>query len=303
MRHFGKLLVGWDNRSPIRRADFSHVDEEYERLQKEGKRLVLGTLPSRSGTKWLCDIFEAHDNGTGRPEPHYDAAAFYRWVTYNKLPVDTSGVMATFKHGIIEQWKRKGDVALVFSPHFSHGLIELYRELKPEKIIFAINDPKFTVQSMYNFGFFTQSYVHVDPDKALGYQPTLDGAWPHTFGRLVPKGSFYREWEKLTRIGKLAWWGGMVTQDIHRQLAELPPDVTDIFHLKTADQNYAWYQELAKRYAFTPILSESEFLALKNIRYKKSDNVPHVWSPREQAEFDRYTNEWNVLYETLCLKA
>ena len=301
MKRFGKLLVGWDNHFPIRTADLSYVHEEYERLQKSGKRLVLGTLPSRSGTKWLCDIFEAHENGTGRPEPHYDAAAFYRWVTYNKLSVDTSGVMAVFKHGIIEQWKRK-DIALVFSPHFSHGLIELYRELKPEKIIFAINDPKFTVQSMYNFGFFTQAYIHVDTEKALGYQPALDGAWPHTFGRLVPTGPFYREWENLTRVGKLAWWGSMVTQDIHRQLSELPPEVTDIFNLKVADQNYSWYLELAKRYRLTPMLSESDFLALKSIRYKKSDNVEHIWSLQEQAEFDRYTRDWEALYENLCSK-
>lgn len=302
MRRFGKLIVGWDHRSPIRETDFSHVDEEYERLQKAGKRLVLGTLPSRSGTKWLCDIFEAHDNGTGRPEPHYDAAAFYRWVTYNKLPVDISGVMTVFKQGIIEQWKRKGDVALVFSPHFSHGLKELYYALKPEHFIFAINDPKFTVQSMYNFGFFTQTYVHADTDKAIGYQPALDGAWPHTFGRLVPNGQFYREWEKLTRIGKLAWWGDMVTRDIHRQLSELPPEVTDIFNLKVADQNYEWYKELAKRYRLTPVLSEPKFLALKNIRYKKSDNVEHAWSPQEQMEFERYTKEWEALYEKLCSK-
>lgn len=301
MKRFGKLIVGWDNHSQIRMSDFSHVDEEYEHLQRSGKRLVLGVLPSRSGTKWLCDIFEAHKNGTGRPEPHYDAASFYRWVTYNKLPVDTSGVMAVFKHGIIEQWKRK-DIALVFSPHFSHGLIELYRELKPEKIIFAINDPKFTVQSMYNFGFFTQPYIHANPGKAIGYQPMLDGAWPHTFGRLVPNGPFYREWEKLTRIGKLAWWGNMVNQDINRQLSELPAEVMDIFNLKTADQNYAWYLELAKRYGLTPVLSEPKFLALKDIRYKKSDNVEHVWSPQEQAEFERYTKEWEMLYEKLCLK-
>jgi len=192
---------------------------------------------------------------------------------------------------------------LVFSPHFSHGLAELYELLKPEKIFFAINDPEFSVQSMYNKGVFRQYYFRENNDKAIGFQPALSGSWAYNFGRLVPNGPFYDTWKGLTRIGKLAWWGNMVTTEIYRQFSLIPAGVMDIFHLKTADQNYEYYKELAARYKLTPLLSERDFLALKGKRFKKTDNVKHEWSSLERAEFEMYTKEWVELYNKLCLEA
>lgn len=274
------------------------IDTEYARLQKAGKRLVLGTLPSRSGTKWLCDIFDAHEGAHGAPERSFDAVSFYRYIKYNKLPIDTAGVVASIKHDIIEDWK-KADLTLVFSPHFSHGIAELYEILKPEKVIFALNDPEFTVQSMYNKGFFTQEYIRGDNNLAIGYQPGLAGSLSQMFGRLVPNGPFYDEWLRLTRIGKIAWWGNMVVAEIDRQMQMLPPGVMDIFHLKTADQNYEWYKKLAATYHLAPLLSEKAFLAIKGKKFKASENTKHVWTETERREFEKYTADWCFIYEGL----
>lgn len=298
MRRFGRLLVEWDPRLRMTDRELASVDEEYARQKAAGKRLVLGTLPSRSGTKWLCDIFSAHANATGTPERNFEAAAFYRYIKYNKLPVDTAGIIAAIKHGIIRDWK-KADVALVFSPHFSHGLEELYDALGPERIIFAINDPEFTVQSMYNKGIFSQRYARNDPTLANGYQPALAGSWSQIFGRLVPVGGEYEQWSGLTPIGKLAWWGNMVTMEINRQLSRLPAGVMDVFDLAAADQNYTWYLSLAKDYRLAPVLSERAFLRIKGKRFKASENRKHEWSGVERAEFEQHTKEWAELYRKL----
>lgn len=300
MKRFGRLIIQWDHEPRLTNNEIARIEIDYADLQKAGKRLVLGTLTSRSGTKWLCDIFAAHPNATGSPERSFDAASFYRYIRYNDLPIDTAGVMAILKYGIIQDWK-KGDIALVFSPHFSHGLTELYEVLKPERIIFALNDPEFTVQSIYNKGFFSQRYVRSRTDRALGFQPALGTRWGVSFGRLVPNGPEYDSWNRLTRVGKIAWWGNMVTLEIGRQLSKLPSEVTDIFHLKHADQNYAWYKELANRYGLAPLLDEKSFLAIKKKRFKKSDNVKHEWSSLERAEFEDHAAEWMALYQKLCI--
>lgn len=300
MRIGKRLIVHLDHEPKLDAETLSSIDEEYAQLQKQGRRLVLGTLVSRAGTKWLCDIFDAHKNATGRPEPSFEAASFYRYIKYNKLPIDTSGILAIIKYWIVEDWKKKGDLALVFSPHFSHGLLELYAELKPDKIIFALNDPKFTVQSMYNKRQFTQYYFREDNEKALGYQPALAGSWSFMWGRLVPNGPFYDTWKDMTRIGKLAWFGNMVNRDIYSQLEMLPQHAWEVFHLKAADQNYEWYLELAERYSLFPLLSKTAFLKLKKLKNKPSENTPHVWSEREVEEYTAHTKEWTAIYNKLC---
>lgn len=298
----GRLEISW-NRRPWPRlgsAELVGIDERYEKALASGKKLVLGTLCARSGTMWLCDIFDEHINATGITERNFEAEAYYRFISYNKLPIDTAGFIALVKHGILEDWK-KGDIALVFSPYFSHSMLELYQALSPSRIIFAISDPEFTVQSIYNKGFFSQYYLRGRDDLALGFQPSFSGSWSQYFGRIVPNGPSYRDWEKLTRIGKIAWWGNHINVDIWQQLSQLPREKIHIFNLQEADQNYDWYLRMAKEFGLAPILSRERFLSIKGWRVRTEHNVHHDWSVEERAEFERLTREWKDLYEHLCV--
>lgn len=297
----GRLEISW-NRRPFPRlgaAELSTVDERYEKALASGKRLVLGTLCARSGTMWLCDIFDEHANATGITERNFEEESYYRFITYNKLPVDTSGNIALIKHGILEDWK-KGDIALVFSPYFSHGMLELDQVLSPNRIIFGMSDPEFTVQSIYNKGFFSQYYLHGHNDLALGFQPSFAGSWSQYFGRIVPNKKEYCDWEKLTRIGKISWWVNRINIDIWQQLLQLPREKIYIFNLQEADQNYDWYLCMAKEFGLAPILSREKFLSIKGRRVRKEHNIHHEWSLLEREEFKRLTKEWKELYEKLC---
>lgn len=296
----GRLEISW-NRRPSPRlgtTELADINERYKKALTSGKRLVLGTLCARSGTMWLCDIFDEHANATGITERNVDEEAYYRFITYNRLLVDTAGSIALIKHGILEDWK-KGDIALVFSPYFSHGMLELYRALSPERIIFAMSDPEFTVQSIYNKGFFSQQYLRNRDDLALGFQPSFTGSWSQYFGRIVPNGSEYRGWEKLTRIGKIAWWGNRINMDIWRQLSQLPREKIHFFNLQEADQNYDWYLHIAREFGLAPVLSREHFLSIKGRRVRIEHNARHEWSPLEHEEFERETKEWAELYQKL----
>ncbi len=299
MKKIGKLCLSWDRRPHYSPEELQSVDKEFEEGQKKGKVLILGTLIARSGTMWLCDIFNEHKNATGVTERYFEAESFYRYVKYYDLPIDTSGIITLIKKGIIEDWKR-GDISLVFSPYFSHGILDLREQLQPKKIIFAVNDPEFTVQSIYNKGLFKQDYIHNNPNYALGYQPVLDGAWNWLFGRVVPKGEFYKEWLSFTRLGKCSWWGNQIISDIYQQIKKIPKEEIHVFHLKEADQNYKYYCAMAKRYGLYPLLSEKKFLSIKWKRVKPRDNKKHEWNSAERREFEMYTKEWYEIYRILC---
>ncbi len=284
----------------LKEEEILSVDSEYERGLAQGKKLVLCTLCARSGTRWLGDVFNEHKNATGVTERYFEAESFYRYIKYNKLPIDTSGIIKLIKYGIVQDWK-KGDVSIVISPFFSHGILELYENLHPEKIIFGINDPKFTTQSIFNKGFFKEKYVRKDVNLSLGFQPGFDQEWSwlYLFARLVPNGEFYTAWEKLTRIGKIAWWGSQMNKDIWEQLQQLPKEKTFVFILKHADQNYEYYKNIAREFGLTPLLSEKAFLAVKGKTVTTKHNKLHQWSEKEQTEFEQYSKEWQILYEQL----
>jgi hypothetical protein len=297
----GPLEISW-NRRPWPRlsaAEIATIDAAYAAGLAQGKKLILGTLCARSGTMWLCDIFDEHANATGITERNFEAEAYYRFISYNKLPIDTSGIITLIKHGVVQDWK-KGDIALVFSPFFSHSMLELNAALSPDTLIFALSDPMFTVQSIYNKGFFSQAYVRERTDLALGFQPALHGSWSQYFGRIVPNGPLYDVWKELTLIGKIAWWGNRINIDIWQQLEKVSRDKVYLFNLQEADQNYEWYVGMAKRFGLAPILSREKFLSIKGRRVRAKHNARHEWSATERQEFEQYAREWRALHAELC---
>ena len=279
----------------------SDIDQKYIEAQKSGKRLVLGTLVARSGTRWVCDIFSAHPNATGVTERYALPESFYRYITYHQLPIDTSGIISLLKKGIVEDWQ-KADISLVFSPYFSHGIEELVNQLRPEEVIIGLAEPRFTVQSIYNKGVFEEELFYTNTEKVIGYQPNVPGQWSHFLGRIIPSGSEYEVWKDLTRIGKITWWGNRIMSDIHKQLVRVPREKIYIFNLPDADQKYAYYLTMAKHFNLFPLLTEKAFLSLKEKTVRSSDNVSHEWSEQEVSEFDVHSKEWLEIYAKLCAK-
>lgn len=296
----GKLLISWD-RGGVSAEDLARVDEDYEKGLESGKKLIICTLAARSGTRVLGDIFNEHKNATGVTERYFEAESFYRYIKYNKLPIDTAGIIALIKFGIIKDWDR-GDIALVTSPFFSHGIKELFEILRPVKIIFAINDPVFTVQSIYNKGFFEHYYLRNNSNLALGFQPSFEQKWYwlYLFGRLVPNGEFYNKWLKLSRIGKIAWWGSMVNKEIWSQLKQIPPEKVFIFDLQeTIKDYYHYYKKIANEFGLKPVLSEEKINSIRNKSIRSWHNKKHEWSELEWAEFKEYSQDWYNLYNEL----
>lgn len=278
------------------------AEERFDELRSAGKRLILGTLAARSGTRWLCDIVSNHPRTYAVTERDATVEAFWRYVKYNELPIDTDGTISLLKRRIASDWLNN-DTTLIFSPYFSHGLHELCRALEPEKVIFGVAAPEFVVQSIYNKRLFVEDYTRGNTDLALGYQPRLADRWSHLFGRIVPRGDLYLPWEKLTRVGKIAWWVNQVNLDIFGQLQSLPESQVVLFDLPQADQKYDYYIGLAKRLDLSPLMTEDRFLSLKTLTVKQSDNVKHEWSAEERGEYELHIDEWRKLYDELAVRS
>lgn len=273
-----------------------NLDQIYSDCLASGKKLILCVTVGRSGTRWLSDIFSAHENIKSSVEKHNIEESFYRYVKFYKLDIDLKGVLDLIRASIIEDWKNH-DISLYTTPYLSHDLLNLCRILRPDRIIWGVNDPEFTVTSFYNKGWYKEEPVAYAPERIPGLQPNK--APHHSFGRVIPVGNFYSEWKKLSRVGKISWFYNEINMGIYHAIRKLPKEKWFVFKLEEADQNYQYYLNLAKEFNLHPTLKEGEFLKIKGETVKKEDNLKRKWSKQETEEFNSFTNDFHEIYKRL----
>lgn len=281
--------------------------KEKKSLKKDRQRLILGITAGRSGMAWLASIFDAHQNALGWSERYPDAEAFYRYIKGNNLPIDTQGIIELIRGGIREDWQ-EAEISFLSSPYFSPGFLDIFYQLKADRVIWGINDPRLTATSFYNKGWYAHKDIRGDRDLVSGFQ-VAGQKWHHFFGRLIPVGKFYDEWRFLTRIGKIAWFLNTLNLEIYAHIKKLPREKVWIFKLEEAAQNYDYYLQLAQEFGLEPLLSEKKFLAFKTkkvVKGKRSyrvwsewENVPKVWTRKEEREFQKYAADYIKIYPKL----
>jgi len=275
-------------------------DEEYNTYIKNGKKIILCVTVGRSGTRWLADIFSAHKNAIGSCERRREIESFYRYVKWNNLPVDVTGIIDLIKFDIVQDWK-KHDVSLVVTPYFSHDLFNLSKLLKVDSVIWGINDAKFTITSFLNKNWYGSELPRKDHLKISGFQPALGLKLNYSFGRPIPSGQEFEKWKLLTRVGKVSWFFNIVNMEIYNSIKKMDKAKVWIFKLSDADQNFEYYLKMAGHFNLEPVLSKKEFLAIKgNSRHlKDEENTTRSWSEIENKEFENYTNEFSKIYSVL----
>ena len=149
--------------------------------------------------KMVKSDFDRHENASGSCERFSVEEAFYRYIKCNKLPVDVNGIIDLIKDGIVQDWE-KTDISFIASPYLSHDIPYLFEMLKPESIIWSINDPRYTITSFYNKGWY-KIQSHLNASKIHSIDPNLN--INQSFGRIIPQGNEFLEWSSLTRIGQI----------------------------------------------------------------------------------------------------
>jgi len=281
-----------DSNSPQYLQIYSKYKKSYN------KRLILIVTVGRSGSRWLAEIFNFHDRITGSCERDNYAEQFFKYVKWNELPIDLTGVYHKLAHSILNDWKN-ADLCVLATPPLSMDFLEVCQVLEVDEVIWAVTDAFFTITSLYNKGMYENSICIQDPHLALGYQSSYNDKLPRLFARSIPRGDFYYTWEKLTRIGKISWYYNMFNMRIHEQMKAIGSDRKWIFKLEEADQNFDYYLKLVERFNLAPILTKRSFLSIKGRFVNSKENERKEWNPQELEEFEQYSKEFLDIYPNL----
>lgn len=270
-------------------------------INRSGHRVILGVGSGRSGMRWYSNVIRAHENATGGCERFKEFEAFYRYVTFNDLPVDMTG-FHDLLHKAVDADLQHHDVSVQYSPYFSFGTAALSRLLHPALVVHHLRRPEAVVNSLYSKGWYNGAYPVDDTSKTTGLYPLNVSSFYHNFGRVLPKGSFLEEWKHLTRVGKLAWFYATINDAIREQMSGLDETSKWTVRLEDVDQSFEHYTSLASALQLEPVMSRRRYLRIKGSTSnvgKRTTRKYADWSDVEKSEFERFAGRWTANYEAL----
>jgi hypothetical protein len=247
---------------------------------------AIGT--GRSGTTFLHEIMAKDKKVDSSHERHIWSDSYLRFVRWYQLNVDVEGCWA-IKQAAVEHAHNKGEDYFESSQYISFHTLELH-ELFDAKFIFLIRHPIQVVNSYFSKGWYAPPICRKDPRLPPSMQP--GHKYPHHhFGRIMAFQDEGKDWDNLSRIGKIAWYWKTVNQRILEDIKKLPEN--SILTTRLEDFSFDKYEEM---YAFLnrePALSKKKFerIVKKKPNRRKRTIASKDWSKKEWEEFLFYTRE------------
>ena len=263
-----------------------------------GKTLIVGIGLARSGKRWLSEVFNRHGNAASLAEPYPVLESFFFYCQWNGLAVDHAGFFHRLNADINRLFERH-DVVYLASPWLSLGLQQVEQFLQPDAYFFSVRQPEAVVRSMVNKGWYVEDVVRGANGLSTGPQPFLHDMHHH-FSRVTPAGNEYEAWQRLTPVGRCAWYWNEANTRIVSELANVPSSRIFRLRLQDIDQNLAFYRNVAAHFRLRPELTKDEFEAIKggmpNIGRRES---ARPWSDRERREVEQQTANFSRTYDEL----
>ena len=289
------------NKNKYNRYEFEKIYKIFLKLKKK-KKIYLGVTVGRSGLKWLLEILKTHKGITGGGERNVNSESFFRYSQYHSLNIDQTPLLNNIIYETLVDWQ-ENDISFQLSPYFSHSLNYLIYSLKPNGIIWGINDPFFTMQSFYNKGWYSENlYLKKDLKKSYGLSVHDNFRTNHFFGRIAPKGNFFSKWLGMTRVGKISWFINETTKRIYKDLKKFKKNKIFYFVLEKHDQNYEFYEKLMRWMKCEQRISKKNFLKLKykgSYIYSSFENKKKILSKKEKKEFISLNQEYIEIYKKI----
>lgn len=271
--------------SKIKRPSYEELLVHKHFSRGINNKFVLSFGAGRCGQNWFAKIFNSHPNWIGTSERFADFESFYRFVSFNKLEIDTQN----FFYLLELAYKRdleKYNNTFIASPYFAFGVEELSNKLNPDYLFFNIRNPIESVESFYRKGW----YLNFN-DLSNKKIPSIDisNNLNRSFSRIIPNDEFYDEWHKLTRIGKITWFWAITYKSIFDDFNKITNIDKFFFKLEDVNQNYNFYEKLSIKFDFEKKMSKSKFYDVINKapnrgpsdKYKYKD-----WNNLEKKEFE-----------------
>lgn len=249
---------------------------------KDKVGFCIGT--GRCGTLFFHELADREPRVASSHERNPDNEAFHRYCQWHQLPVDHGGFLAAKEREILDDLKER-DYAFEASPYLSLSVRELHERFGA-KFILLVRRPDRVVTSFVHKGFYRRPYIVGNASLATGYQDVGQERVHAFFARIAPTGEYFERWNRLSPVGKVAWYWRAWNERTLELLHTLPQDSYRVVRIE--DLDHARYLELARFLGYEPQVTPSDFAAL-------SDSKPHAfwskrnidqWSPQEVEEFE-----------------
>jgi hypothetical protein len=150
-----------------------------------------------------------------------------------------------------------------------------------------VRRPDLVVNSYVSKGWFTAPFIQADPSLATGYQQGKH--FHHFLGRIAPRGADFASWNKLTQVGKLAWYWSALNRQVLSQFSKIPEANSMV--LKIEDLDFETYGRFARFAGFESSLTRNRFEEIRRDRPNKNKLGPpattETWSELEAKEFEQ----------------
>ena len=218
---------------------------------------TIGT--GRCGTLFLYQVMEKEPDVASSHERNPENEAFQRYCKWHRLPVDDEGFLA------IKEREVRGDLeqraySFEASPYLALSVRELHERLGA-KFVFLIRRPDGVVTSFVHKGFYSRPYSVQNLDLAAGYQDQSPERFFTFFARISPRGEFFRAWNEMTPVGKVAWFWKAYNERTLEALEQLPPESYRLVRIE--DLDYPKYKELTAFLGIDAKVSQADFDALR----------------------------------------
>lgn len=250
-------------------------------LNKSPIFFAVGT--GRCGTKFLSKVCTLEKSVSSVHERNPLNETFHRYCKWYGIDVDNAGFLETKKREI-EKDLREKSFSFESSAYLSLSIQELY-ECFNAKFILLVRSPEKVINSYLKKGWYDKPFMREDNKLPPSFQDTAH--FHHFLGRIIPSGDKYIQWNKMSRVGKLAWYWNALNASVVEQFEKIPENNWKIERLE--DFSYKKYLELAEFIGFQSSITEAEYRKLSKSRPNSLNNLRSIetWNRSEIEEFEQ----------------
>lgn len=255
-----------------------------------GKSVAFAVGSGRCGTQFLAEVFGLDWQIAACHERHAFSDTFHRYCRWYDIPVDDLGFLKTKEVDMVNDLaNRKVKTAFEASAYLSLSLETLHRHFAA-RFILMIRQPEKVILSYLRKGWYRDE-IHIgNPELPPSGQTCR--SFHHFMGRTLPRGDEFKRWEKLTRVGKLAWFWNRINREILRQFESLPAGSVRVQKLEELD--YPAFLEISNFIGVPDSkVSRRDFTRMSEGRPNSSRIRTTVqdWSSQERREFAEEARE------------
>lgn len=241
---------------------------------------AIGT--GRCGTKFLSRVLSTEPGVSAVHERNRLNEAFHRYCKWYKLPVDNEGFLHT-KELEIQKDLKNHRFSFESSAILSLSVQELYSRFN-SRFILLIRSPERVVNSYLGKGLYAKPILYSNSGLALGYQESTN--FHHFLGRIVPVGDRFLQWNKMSRVGKLAWYWNSINAFTLEEFKNIPKSHWRIEKLE--ELSYDRYLEITKFLGFRAKVKRQIYDEFRLSRPNALTEVITIasWNASEIAEFE-----------------